>query len=372
MASKSNANEKQVIKDDVCQIKQLNISQLITLVFGNFVERLNVLKRILDGESGVSSFNFGDVLAQKIIEKAIYGRQQQTKTIYEMIIQMHMEMNKRTAVLEQIVENCHESDDVDCLSSLKLEPKTSCSSLEKNATVKNGNRQKNNLKFSMLNVYKNVPEPLRNGSNRMTKDGNNNETMRKGNTSCDIIYISDSETDADANIAVKNEKLDVGSNCNIIFMGNKSSTQRPQTTNREQWRSLKQDKNITQTKNFKNFCKVEQLTTHHSKLHKVKNESSTNKPYELLKGNNHLICYICNRKFNSFDWLRLHLQRHPVATRKCDICDKVFTTVKGLRHHKDVHLREQLFSCKVCRTRFTRLENFTQHLKKVHFKGKLK
>ena len=85
------------------------------------------------------------------------------------------------------------------------------------------------------------------------------------------------------------------------------------------------------------------------------------------KGDVH--CIRCNKDFPSTAQLKKHVQIYHknVYSHICNLCDKGFHSMEGLREHQKVH-KGSLFKCEKCTKTFTMARAKKRHLRDIHGK----
>ncbi|XP_022818937.1 zinc finger protein 729-like isoform X8 [Spodoptera litura] len=80
------------------------------------------------------------------------------------------------------------------------------------------------------------------------------------------------------------------------------------------------------------------------------------------------ICKYCDAGFVNKHILACHTEGHKIGTFKCDLCSKVFDTLRKKKsHEKSVHIHANLLSkCGYCYQKFTTYRQRDIHLVKVH------
>lgn len=76
-----------------------------------------------------------------------------------------------------------------------------------------------------------------------------------------------------------------------------------------------------------------------------------------------LFCDICDKHFSHISGLRRHSIVHS-ADRPfcCDECDKSFKTKAALKRHSIIHTGECPFECSTCKRKFNQISNLRKHL----------
>ena len=77
-------------------------------------------------------------------------------------------------------------------------------------------------------------------------------------------------------------------------------------------------------------------------------------------------CLHCDMKFNRFDGMKRHEQKHSLPKYECDFCGKTFTVEKKLKIHKVIHTEEKPYLCSQCPMKFKRLDAMRTHVRGVH------
>lgn len=78
------------------------------------------------------------------------------------------------------------------------------------------------------------------------------------------------------------------------------------------------------------------------------------------------ICYWCDRRFDQYHRLRLHVAVHSEKARvKCTLCDKSFTQKSSLSVHMLSHTGERPFKCHICLKGFVTASKLKKHVR-VH------
>ncbi|XP_075989289.1 uncharacterized protein LOC142985169 isoform X7 [Anticarsia gemmatalis] len=80
------------------------------------------------------------------------------------------------------------------------------------------------------------------------------------------------------------------------------------------------------------------------------------------------ICDVCDAGFINRHILSSHTEGHKKGIFKCDICSKVFDTLRKKKsHEKSVHVHANLLSkCGYCHIKFTNYKKKDEHLAKMH------
>lgn len=82
-----------------------------------------------------------------------------------------------------------------------------------------------------------------------------------------------------------------------------------------------------------------------------------------------LTCRTCNKIFTTLDGLKCHKRVHTGDLFKCKICDKEYTRLNHLQRHELSHGRRKVHVCKICNKTLTRFEHLKRHLV-THLKEK--
>lgn len=79
-------------------------------------------------------------------------------------------------------------------------------------------------------------------------------------------------------------------------------------------------------------------------------------------------CDICNKIFSTPGNCSIHKKKHMSDAPKvqCDICLKEFSTSGNLSIHKRIHTGDKSLSCDVCDKKFLHSGNLTIHKRKVN------
>ena len=112
----------------------------------------------------------------------------------------------------------------------------------------------------------------------------------------------------------------------------------------------------------------ELVVTKERKQVKTLHEAEIDKDVQNVnKGDVH--CIRCNKDFPSTAQLKKHVQIYHknVYSHICNICDKGFHSMEGLREHQKVH-KGSLFKCEKCTKTFTMARAKKRHLHDIHGK----
>lgn len=79
-------------------------------------------------------------------------------------------------------------------------------------------------------------------------------------------------------------------------------------------------------------------------------------------------CDICNKVFSTPGNCSIHKKKHlkDVPKVQCDICLKEFSTRGNLSIHKRIHTGDKSLSCGICDKKFLHSGNLTIHKRKVN------
>ncbi|CAK1554349.1 unnamed protein product [Leptosia nina] len=80
--------------------------------------------------------------------------------------------------------------------------------------------------------------------------------------------------------------------------------------------------------------------------------------------NEELQCYICNEKFGAFKVLLAHMNVH-IRNFVCEVCDAGFVNIKQLRGHAESH-KTGTYKCEVCGKIFSTIRACSFHVNRVH------
>ncbi|GBM55688.1 hypothetical protein AVEN_139387-1 [Araneus ventricosus] len=81
-------------------------------------------------------------------------------------------------------------------------------------------------------------------------------------------------------------------------------------------------------------------------------------------------CKKCPRQFEKITDYTCHLQSHG-SGKRCKYCDKEFSTPANRKRHENIHERGRVFSCRLCKAKFSRSKELEKHTKKMHSNLKL-
>lgn len=125
----------------------------------------------------------------------------------------------------------------------------------------------------------------------------------------------------------------------------------------------------------KTFLEIHSAKRHYEEVHKTKDK---------------LVCQICKKRFQSEDYVKLHLQASHILPKRisdgsgetfewkivkpnsdgrisCFDCSKTFANIHTAKiHHELVHKTNDKFACQVCKKRFQTEEYMKLHLKAAH------
>ena len=79
------------------------------------------------------------------------------------------------------------------------------------------------------------------------------------------------------------------------------------------------------------------------------------------------LCSQCPKRFKSFNELKIHEKVHTVREKQektvpCDVCSKLFTSVKNLRTHRYTHSQERNYVCEICGKGFFTRTQLKSHM----------
>ena len=79
-----------------------------------------------------------------------------------------------------------------------------------------------------------------------------------------------------------------------------------------------------------------------------------------------LSCEVCEKTFNSRTEFQRHKKFHTSqASRKCNECGKIFQSLSNLRVHKNIHTNLRAYECEVCKKAFVQLSTLIAH-RRIH------
>lgn len=117
------------------------------------------------------------------------------------------------------------------------------------------------------------------------------------------------------------------------------------------------------------FFYISQIPQHASESRAPVAEQPTATPPPHVSANRR--CDICNKVFSTPGNCSIHKKKHMSDTPKvqCDICLKEFSTPGNLSIHKRIHTGDKSLSCDVCDKKFLHSGNLTIHKRKVNREG---
>lgn len=103
----------------------------------------------------------------------------------------------------------------------------------------------------------------------------------------------------------------------------------------------------------------------------VLQDQTSKSDYIDFMDNNQLIltCRTCNKVFSSVDGLKTHKRKHTGDLFRCKQCDKGYTRLNHLLRHELTHGKRKVHVCKICNKTLTRFEHLKRHLV-THLKEK--
>ncbi|KAF8787206.1 Telomere zinc finger-associated protein like [Argiope bruennichi] len=81
-------------------------------------------------------------------------------------------------------------------------------------------------------------------------------------------------------------------------------------------------------------------------------------------------CKKCPQQFEKITDYTCHLQMHG-SGKRCKYCEKEFSTAANRKRHENIHERGRVFSCRLCKAKFSRSKELEKHIKKMHSNLKL-
>ncbi|XP_026464997.1 uncharacterized protein LOC113367622 [Ctenocephalides felis] len=78
------------------------------------------------------------------------------------------------------------------------------------------------------------------------------------------------------------------------------------------------------------------------------------------------MCSICNKIFLTSVDMQKHKRKHNEEYLQCNLCDRTFTTIGGLKYHLKTHTGTKNHKCPFCGKKFTANVNLNAHIKTVH------
>lgn len=78
------------------------------------------------------------------------------------------------------------------------------------------------------------------------------------------------------------------------------------------------------------------------------------------------MCSTCNKIFLTSIDMQKHKRKHNEEYLQCNLCDRTFTTIGGLKYHLKTHTGTKNHKCPFCGKKFTANVNLNAHIKTVH------
>ena len=77
-------------------------------------------------------------------------------------------------------------------------------------------------------------------------------------------------------------------------------------------------------------------------------------------------CSTCKKRFKTQDNLNLHIKALHMSSPgqkpyQCELCNKTFINITGLRSHQAVHEKDTPFCCNICKVQFKRKHSLERH-----------
>ena len=124
-------------------------------------------------------------------------------------------------------------------------------------------------------------------------------------------------------------------------------------------------KHFARSDKFKEHLKAHQEG---KKFYKIQEVEQTT---ENIQEQKEFSCKFCDAGFNSLDNFQNHVKKlHPTKNFSCEVCADLFTTKKLLKRHKNV-VHNKVHKCDKCEEVFDDLKHLNIHVKSIHLNYEL-